>query len=236
MNRVRLAAAAAALGVHAALLLLAVSSVSHGPEPAALQSGDGRDELSVVATITMTPEESLGLDAASTQRREDRPGGQAVPEVKEAAVKEDEKIEGPVEEREAPPPVEEKKPEEKKAVEQASIAAPASEAEEERRAASRAFEARKSRAISVYNSSIYQSLMRNALRPKTMEKGRVVLELTLSPSGDLIGHRVVQSSGSEALDRIAMASLERAAPFPPIPSEAGGEPHTLRVPFEYAIK
>jgi periplasmic protein TonB len=235
MNRVRLAAASAALGVHAAVLALLLTGALHGPDVAALQSGDGKDELSVVATITMISDESLGLDASSTPRREDTPGGQAVPKVKEAAVKEDEKIEGPVEEREAPPPVEEKKPE-KKVAEQAATAAPASEAEEESRAASRAFQARKSRAISLYNSSIYQSLMRNALRPKTMEKGRVVLELTLSPAGKLIQHRVVQSSGSEALDRIAMASLERAAPFPPIPSEAGGEPHTLRVPFEYAIK
>ncbi len=57
--------------------------------------------------------------------------------------------------------------------------------------------------------------MRHALRPKTVEKGRVVIELTLAPSGDLLAHRVVKSSGSATLDRTAMISLERAAPFPP---------------------
>jgi periplasmic protein TonB len=235
MNWVRIGAAAAALGLHVALAAVLIAVVNHEPDLAALQSGDGKDELSVVATISMMSEESLGLDSSSTPRRDDPPGGRAVPQVKEVAVKEDEKIEAPVEEREAPPPVEEKKPE-KKVDEQVSISAPASEAEEEQRAASRAYEARRNRAISLYNSSIYQSLMRNALRPKIMEKGRVVLELTLSPSGELIRHRVVESSGSEVLDKVAMISLERAAPFPPIPSEAGRDPYTLRVPFEYAAK
>ena len=60
-----------------------------------------------------------------------------------------------------------------------------------------------------------------------------MLELTLSPSGELIRHRVVESSGSDIFDKIAMTSLERAEPFPPVPSEAGHEPYTLRVPFEY---
>ncbi len=234
MNWVRVAAALGALGVHVALLALFVAGVRQEPDLAALQSGEGRDELSVVATITMMSEESLGLDAASTPRREDAAGGQAVPEVKEAALKQEEKIEA--EQQQAPAPLEEKKPEKKIAERQASTPAPASEAEEEQRAASRTFEARKSHAISLYNGSIYQALMRNALRPKIMLKGRVVLELTLSPSGELIRHRVVESSGSETLDRTAMISLERAAPFPPVPPEAGREPHTLRVPFEYAIK
>ena len=158
MTWVRLAAASAALGVHASLLALLVAGALQEPYPSALQSGEGKDELSVVATITMTSVESLGLDLASTPRREASPGGEAVPKVNEAAIKEEEKIEAPVEDREAPPPVEEKKPDEK-LEQQPSTPATASEAEDERRAASRVFEARKSRAISFYNNSIYQSLM-----------------------------------------------------------------------------
>ncbi len=78
--------------------------------------------------------------------------------------------------------------------------------------------------------------MRMALRPKVVARGRVVVELTLSSSGQLLAHRVVESSGSEALDRTAMTSLEQAAPFPPIPPELGKDIHTLRVPFQYAVK
>ncbi len=235
MNAIRAGAAIAALGVHAACAALFIAGARTEPNLAALQSGEGRDELTIVATITMQSEESLGLDAASTPRREESAGGQAIPQAKEAAVKEPEKIELQPSKQERPAPVEEKKPE-KIAKIQPSNPAPSSEAEDEQRAANRAFEARRSHAISLYNSAIYQALMRNARRPKTMEKGRVVLELTLSPSGELIRHRIVQSSGSAALDKTAMTSLEQAAPFPPVPPEAGREPHTLRVPFEYAIK
>jgi protein TonB len=235
MNGVRAGAALAALGVHAAFVALFIAGATHEPDLAALQSGGGRDELTIVATITMQSEESLGLDAASAQRRDETAGAKAAPQAKEAAAKEEDKIELQPGEQEAPAPAVEKKPE-KVAEAQASNPAPSSEAQDEQRAASRAFEARRSQAISLYNGAIYQALMKNALRPKTMEKGRVVLELTLSPSGELVQHRVVESSGSTALDKTAMSSLERAAPFPPVPPEAGREPHTLRVPFEYAVK
>jgi protein TonB len=234
MNLVRAGAALAAVFIHLAVLGLFVAGAKQEPELATLQAGEGKDELSVVATITMQSEESLGLDAASAPRRDASAGGQSVPQAKEAAPKEEEKVELPHDERDAAPFQE--KALEKQAEQQPSNPAASSEAEEESRAASRAFEARRSQAISVYNSAIYQALMRNALRPKTTEKGRVVLELTLSPTGALLERRVVQSSGSPALDKTALMSLERAAPFPPVPPEAGAEPHTLRVPFEYAVK
>ena len=237
MNWVRLGSAGAALGVHMAALGLFVLSAMHEPDLSALQSGSGEDDLTIVATITMQSEESLGLDAASVQRQEASLGGQAAPEVQEEVKKEEEKVELPPEETQDPVPlVEEKKPEKKIVEPKPSAPAPASEAQEDQRAATRAFEARRNDVLSLYNSRLYQALMKNALRPKTLEKGRVVLELTLAPSGELLGHHVVQSSGSETLDRTAMTSLERAAPFPPVPPEVSKEPHTLRVPFEYAVK
>ena len=158
-------------------------------------------------------------------------------QVQEEVKKEEEKVELPPEETQDPVPlVEEKKPEKKIVEPKPSTPAPASEAQEDQRAATRAFEARRNEVLSLYNSRVYQALMKNALRPKTMEKGRVVLELTLAPSGELLDHHVVVSSGSPALDKTAMTSLERAAPFPPVPPEVSKEPHTLRVPFEYAVK
>ena len=237
MNWVRLGSAGAALGVHIAAVGLFILSAAHEPDLSALQSGSGDDDLTIVATITMQSEESLGLDAASVQRQEASLGGQAAPQVQEEVKKEEEKVELPREELQKPVPiVEEKKPEKKIVEPKPSTPAPASQAQEEQRAATRAFNSRRNEVLSLYNSRIYQALMRNALRPKSMEKGRVVLELTLAPSGELLDHHVVVSSGSPALDKTAMTSLERAAPFPPVPSEVSKEPHTLRVPFEYAVK
>jgi protein TonB len=237
MNWVRLVSAASAVGVHLAALGLFIFSAAHEPDLSALQSGRGDDDLTIVATITMQSEESLGLDAASVQAQEASLGGQAAPQVQEEVKKEEEKVELPPEESPEPVPLVEEKIPEKKIVEVTpSTPAPSSEAQEEQRAATRAFDARRNEVLSIYNGRVYQALMKNALRPKTMQKGRVVLELTLAPSGELLEHRVVVSSGSPALDKTAMTSLERAAPFPPVPAEVSKHRHTLRVPFEYAVK
>ena len=237
MNWVRFGSASAALGVHIAALGLFVFSAAHEPDLSALQSGSSDDDLTIVATITMQSEESLGLELASVQRQEASLGGQAAPQVQEEVKKEEEKVELPPEELPEPVPlVDEKKPDKKIVEVNPSTPAPSSEAQDEQRAATRAYEARRNEVLSLYNSRVYQALMKNALRPKTMQKGRVVLELTLAPSGELLEHHVVVSSGSRTLDTTAMTSLERAAPFPPVPSEVSKQSHTLRVPFEYAVK
>ncbi len=237
MNWVRFGSAGAALGVHVAALGLFVFSAAHEPDLSALQSGSGDDDLTIAATVSVQSEESLGLDTASVQRQEASLGGQAAPQVQEEVKKEQEKVELPPEESQEPVPlVEEKKPEKKIVEAKPSTPAPSNEAQEEQRAASRAFEARRNEVLSLYNSKVYQALMKTALRPKTMEKGRVLLELTLAPSGELLEHHVVVSSGSSTLDKTAMTSLERAAPFPPVPPEVTKQSHTLRVPFEYAVK
>jgi periplasmic protein TonB len=237
MNWVRFASAGAALAVHVAVLGLFVASVMHEPDHSALQSGSGDDDLTIVATITMQSEESLGLDAVSIQRQEASLGGQAAPQVEVKANKEEEKVELPPEESPQPSPLVQEREPEKKIVEVTpSTPAPSSEAQDEQRAATRAFDARRNEVLSLYNSRVYQALMKNALRPKTTQKGRVVLELTLAPTGELLDHHVVVSSGSLVLDKTALTSLERAAPFPPVPSEVSKQSHTLRVPFEYAVK
>jgi len=237
MSPVRAGAALAAVGVHIAFLAFFVTFSRDAPTLAALESANGKDGLTIVATITLQSEESLGLDSESMRRQEASAGGAPSPQVEQAVRQEPEKIDlTPGKTEEPALPVEEKKPEKKVVEANPSSASLTSEEQEEQRAASRAFEARRNQELSLYNGKVYQALMKSALRPKTMQKGRVVLELTLGPSGELLSHRIVQSSGSAALDGIAMTSLERAAPFPPIPPEASREPHTLRVPFEYAVK
>ncbi len=236
MNWVRFGSAGAALGAHAVLGLF-VSSIAQAPDLSALQSGKGNDDLTIVATITMQSEESLGLDAVSVRRHEASLGGKAAPQLQEEVNKELEKMDLAPEETQEPVPfAEEKKPEKQIVEQKPTTSAPASEAQEEQSAASRVFEARRSEVLSLYNSRLYQALMRNALRPDQAQKGRVVLELTLSASGELLDHHVVQNSGYAILDKAAMSSIAHAAPFPPLPPEIGREPHTMRVPFEYAVK
>jgi len=49
----------------------------------------------------------------------------------------------------------------------------------------------------------------------------VRVSFTVTASGDLAGVRIASSSGSPDLDSAALAVVRRAAPFPPIPPEAG---------------
>ena len=47
--------------------------------------------------------------------------------------------------------------------------------------------------------------------------GNVTIAFIVSPTGALASVRISRSSGNTALDRVAVASVRRAAPFPPPP-------------------
>jgi protein TonB len=47
---------------------------------------------------------------------------------------------------------------------------------------------------------------------------------------------VVKSSGNKVLDDAAIASVEKASPFPPIPSEVNRDHMELSVPFRFSVR
>jgi protein TonB len=256
MNWVRAGAAFAAIGVHVAIVGVFIFSSSDERDSKAIQSGAGKDDLTIVATVTMQTEESIGPDKESAAPRDASAAGEmtAPPKLEQETKPDpenkpdDKKMEEavkmeppPLEEAPVPaPPPDEKRPEKNDDLAEPKIQ-PSNpgvpvEAQDEKSAESRNLEARRSQALSIYNGKIYQAVIRHAQRPKTVQKGRVVIALTLAPSGDILARSVVESSGSETLDKTAITSLERAAPFPPAPPELSKEPYTLRVPFEYAVK
>ncbi|MGO8777859.1 MAG: energy transducer TonB [Rhodomicrobium sp.] len=241
MSWVRAGAILAAFGVHAAAAAALLSFGANAPE--ALQSGAGKDDLSIVATVTMQSEESIGLDAVTAEHQDASAAAKPAPqpEVKQEAKKEDAiEMQPPPPEESAPPqaPIQEKPVEKQVEKQEARPAAPsvASAAQEEQHAMNRDLEARRSQLFSLYNAEIYRAIMTHALRPARRQEGRVIVELTLAPSGALLDHRILKSSGSDLLDRTALASLERAAPFPPAPGEVSKGPYRLSIPFEYALK
>ena len=101
MNWVRAGAIVAALGVHAAAM---AALADFGARENALQTGAGRDDLSVVATVTMQSEDSVGLDAVTAERQEASAAANAVPETKQQEAKLEDAIEMD------PPPPEESAP------------------------------------------------------------------------------------------------------------------------------
>jgi TonB family protein len=53
---------------------------------------------------------------------------------------------------------------------------------------------------------------------------------------EILSRAILQSSGSKLLDDAALASLERAAPFPPLPHSVASGPLELQVPFRFITR
>lgn len=66
--------------------------------------------------------------------------------------------------------------------------------------------------------------------------GTVLIEFTISPSGQVLTREVKKSSGSKSLDDAALAALDRAAPFPPMPPGVADGPLKLQVPVEFVTR
>ncbi|MFD1910801.1 TonB family protein [Halodurantibacterium flavum] len=74
-------------------------------------------------------------------------------------------------------------------------------------------------AASNYPGEVLRKITR-LRRPSTSGRGTVLVAFSVSGSGALAQLSVVQSSGSDALDRAALDHIQRAAPFPPPPPGA----------------
>lgn len=71
-----------------------------------------------------------------------------------------------------------------------------------------------------WNSELAAQIRRNAAYPADGggASGTVQISVSISRNGRLLSHHLAASSGSPALDRAAMAIIERAQPFPPFPA------------------
>jgi protein TonB len=47
---------------------------------------------------------------------------------------------------------------------------------------------------------------------------------------------IALSSGSQVLDDAAIASVEKAVPFPAMPQEIGSEPLVVSVPYNFTVR
>lgn len=86
-----------------------------------------------------------------------------------------------------------------------------------------------------YLSEVQKALERSKVNSDTWLSGTVLIGFTISPSGQVLTREVKKSSGSKVLDDAAMAALDRAAPFPPMPAGVNG-PLKLQVPVEFITR
>ena len=131
---------------------------------------------------------------------------------------------------EEPPPIEEKKPT-PTPVEQAPQVATL--VEKDSGAEQRGGEATSRR---VYLGTLRKSLERHKVKPRSRLSGTVLLQFTVGSTGQLLSREVKSSSGSKALDDAAVAALDRAAPFPPMPEDLGQGPIEVEIPFKFIVR
>lgn len=88
-------------------------------------------------------------------------------------------------------------------------------------------------AVSNYPGQVARRLS-SAVRPqRSRERGQVVISFTVGRSGSVSGIRIARGSGSQALDQAAIDTVNRAAPFPPIPDAAGRASWTFSLPVAF---
>lgn len=90
-------------------------------------------------------------------------------------------------------------------------------------------------AISNYPGKVAARLRRASRSISSSARGKargdVRVSFTVTASGGLAGLRIASSSGSPELDKAALAIVRRAAPFPPIPPEAGRSSWAFTLPL-----
>jgi TonB family protein len=70
-------------------------------------------------------------------------------------------------------------------------------------------------------------------RAPLMKKGKVSIEFAILKNGQVAGLQIVGTSGDVALDRAAYGGITASKPFPPLPTEFGGQYLALRFRFYY---
>ena len=81
----------------------------------------------------------------------------------------------------------------------------------------------------------WYNLIPESARAPIMKKGKVSIEFAILKNGTVAAMRLEQggSSGDVALDRAAWGGITASNPFPPLPSEFGGQYLALRFHFFY---
>jgi TonB family protein len=66
-----------------------------------------------------------------------------------------------------------------------------------------------------------------------MKKGKLAIEFAITKDGHVAGMKLVATSGDIPLDRAAWAGITASNPFPPLPTDFGGQYLALRFRFYY---
>lgn len=109
-----------------------------------------------------------------------------------------------------------------------------------RYAASQSLSGAPGQAEATWQSQLLGHLERHKQYPRSAERrrqeGTVQVQFSIDRQGQLVDARIVRSSGHEALDAEALATLKRANPLPPPPDEIHGDPVKVTTPVNFSLR
>ena len=79
----------------------------------------------------------------------------------------------------------------------------------------------------------WYNLIPESAKAPIMKKGKLTIEFAILKDGTVAGMKLVATSGDVALDRGAWGGITASNPFPPLPTEFGGQYLGLRFTFYY---
>lgn len=211
------------------------------PGGASLDEGTGQDTFVVEQGIAIEGIARLGEAAVSVDAVEAPPPViQSAAPVEEVKPVEDDvqhvigSETGPEQEdvtlEPEPEEIKEAQPEQIAVIEQTEIAV------EEQRASGAKQTGGSVTALSAYRGKLFSHIASRKVNPRSHRTGTVVIRFTVGRQGELLSSEIAKSSGSQSLDDAAIASVTRAAPFPPMPREASDGPLVVSVPFKYSVR
>ena len=90
-----------------------------------------------------------------------------------------------------------------------------------------------------YIGEVNALFQRERMYPRAAKRagleGRVVVEVVIDASGDIVGTRVLQSSGHSILDAAAVESVKDVSELPAPPKALGWKSRSMRIPFVYRL-
>lgn len=87
-------------------------------------------------------------------------------------------------------------------------------------------------ALNAYSRDIWRRIA--ARKPKGLNlSGTTLVSFIVAADGQLLAATVERSSGNRDLDRLALATIDAAAPFPPPPVGVSAAPLSFAIPFDF---
>ncbi|MGI8723892.1 MAG: TonB family protein [Methyloceanibacter sp.] len=87
-----------------------------------------------------------------------------------------------------------------------------------------------------YLGTLRTHLEKHKVNLRTELIGTAVVQFTVDANGGIAAHKITKSSGSKVLDDAAIASIEKSAPFPPIPKGLNRDRLEISVPFKFTVR